>query len=87
MTATELKSLLHTYLALLRAPGGAEKIGFALTQHIDHLTWREAYGGSILLRDLPAYQESTSRVLPDVMKSFTHTEQFPDYPHCCGHSG
>jgi hypothetical protein len=77
VTSTALKSLLHSYLALLRSPGGAEKIGFALLQHIDHLTWREAYGGPILLRDLPAYRESAPRPEPEVMKSFTHTEQFP----------
>lgn len=61
MSPTDLKSLLHSYLALLRSPGGAEKIGFALLQHIDHLTWREAYGGPITLRDLPAYRESAPR--------------------------
>ena len=80
MTATELKSLLYTYLALLRSPGGAERIGFALERHIDHLTWREAYGGPITIRDLPQYQESTPRELPEVVKSFTHTEQFPPCP-------
>ena len=77
MTPTDLKSLLYTYLALLRSPGGAERIGFALTQHIDHLTWREAYGGPITIRDLPSYQEATPRELPELMKVFTHTEQFP----------
>ena len=79
MTPSELKSLLYSYLALLRAPGGAEKIGFALEQHIARLDALR-YTDTVFLRDLPAYRESTPRELPDVMKSFTRTEQFPPCP-------
>lgn len=63
MTSTELKSLLYEYLAILRFPGGAEKIGFAIESHIARLDLLEGVcrGGHVHLRDLPAYRESTER--------------------------
>lgn len=61
MNAAELKSLLYEYLAILRSPGGAEQIGFALEVHIKALDLREIYGGTVTLRDLPAYREQSPR--------------------------
>lgn len=62
MNAYDLKSLLYDYLAILRSPGGAEKIGFAIEQHIKKL---DLYMGGqfvpVSLRDLPRYNESAPR--------------------------
>lgn len=62
MNATDLKSLLYTYLAVLRAPGGAEHIGFAIEQHIAWLSLVEALNfGPVSLRDLPQYRTGPAR--------------------------
>lgn len=62
MTAADLRSLLYTYLAILRAPGGGEQINFAIEAHIKKLETMEVYDrGHIHLRDLPGYRESAPR--------------------------
>lgn len=61
MTATELKSLLHDYLAVLRFPGGAEGIIFILEDHVKQLSHLEVYHrGAVSLRDLSRLSRSAS---------------------------
>ena len=61
MTATELKSLLYDYLAVLRFPGGAEGIIFLLEDHVKQLSYLEAYShGAVSLRDLSRLSRSIS---------------------------
>jgi len=80
VTHYELKSLLYDYLAILRAPGGGEKIGFAIESHIKHLDLMEAYGGArgeVSIRDLPRYQETSERFL--AVKDAMEEEALPPY--------
>ena len=61
MTPTELKSLLHDYLAVLRFPGGAEGIIFLLEDHVKQLSYLEVYHrGAVSLRDLSRLSRSVS---------------------------
>lgn len=61
MTATELKSLLYDYLAVLRSPGGAEGIIFLLEDHVQRLVHLEVYSyGEVSLRDLSRFSRSVS---------------------------
>jgi hypothetical protein len=85
MNAHDLKSLLYDYLAILRYPGGAERIGFALEQHIARLDLLATCNvGPVSISDLPRYSESTPRNIEepsDVIPPFAKVEKFP-CKHC-----
>ena len=53
MTPFDLKSLLYSYLAVLKTPGGAEHILFIIQRHIAALDLMEVYNDkTVHVRDL-----------------------------------